>query len=107
MVRYNLKTWNCFTLPRYHSPSAQLLEAESLYTRKAGEEIVDQMYNFTTKGGHGVALRPEMTPSLARLVIAKGPSILLPIKWFSIPQCWRYGYLREHMAYAFGENGKW
>eukprot|EP01062_Namystynia_karyoxenos_P023240 TRINITY_DN1894_c0_g1_i1.p1 TRINITY_DN1894_c0_g1~~TRINITY_DN1894_c0_g1_i1.p1 ORF type:complete len:574 (+),score=244.35 TRINITY_DN1894_c0_g1_i1:208-1722(+) len=87
-----------FGFEEYDAP---LLEAENLYTRKAGEEIVDQMFNFVTKGGHRVALRPEMTPTLARLVMQKGQSLLLPIKWFSIPQCWRYeaitrGRRREH-----------
>eukprot|EP01063_Lacrimia_lanifica_P040414 TRINITY_DN9137_c0_g2_i1.p1 TRINITY_DN9137_c0_g2~~TRINITY_DN9137_c0_g2_i1.p1 ORF type:complete len:494 (+),score=226.58 TRINITY_DN9137_c0_g2_i1:85-1566(+) len=83
---------------------APVLESEKLYTRKAGEEIVEQMYNFTTKGGHKVALRPEMTPTLARLVMQKGQSLHLPIKWFSIPQCWRYeaitrGRRREHFQW--------
>ncbi|KAJ9453095.1 Histidine--tRNA ligase [Diplonema papillatum] len=90
-----------FGFEEYDAP---MLESEKLYTRKAGEEIVQQMYNFTTKGGHNVALRPEMTPSLARLVIQKGQSLLLPIKWFSIPQCWRYeaitrGRRREHFQW--------
>ena len=81
---------------------APMLEPEQLYvTKAAGEEILDQMYTLTTKGGDKLALRPEMTPSLARLVIQKGQSLLLPIKWFSLPQCWRYeaivrGRRREH-----------
>eukprot|EP00756_Hemistasia_phaeocysticola_P018749 Hpha_TRINITY_DN15616_c4_g4::TRINITY_DN15616_c4_g4_i1::g.101721::m.101721/K01892/HARS, hisS; histidyl-tRNA synthetase len=87
-----------FMFEEYDAP---VLEAENLYTRKAGEEIVDQMFNFVTKGGHRVALRPEMTPTLARLVMQKGQSIKLPAKWFSIAQCWRYeaitrGRRREH-----------
>eukprot|EP01065_Artemidia_motanka_P050819 TRINITY_DN8777_c2_g1_i1.p1 TRINITY_DN8777_c2_g1~~TRINITY_DN8777_c2_g1_i1.p1 ORF type:complete len:550 (+),score=246.46 TRINITY_DN8777_c2_g1_i1:150-1652(+) len=87
-----------FGFEEYDAP---LLESEALYTRKAGEEIVDQMFNFVTKGGHRVALRPEMTPTLARLVMQKGHSIRLPAKWFSLPQCWRYeaitrGRRREH-----------
>eukprot|EP01064_Diplonema_japonicum_P030679 TRINITY_DN5282_c0_g1_i2.p1 TRINITY_DN5282_c0_g1~~TRINITY_DN5282_c0_g1_i2.p1 ORF type:complete len:486 (+),score=137.90 TRINITY_DN5282_c0_g1_i2:69-1526(+) len=90
-----------FGFEEYDAP---VLEAENLYTRKAGEEIVQQMFNFTTKGGHKVALRPEMTPTLARLVMQKGQSLLLPIKWFSIPQCWRYeaitrGRRREHFQW--------
>eukprot|EP00958_Prasinococcus_capsulatus_P023775 scaffold3605_cov430-Prasinococcus_capsulatus_cf.AAC.8 len=67
----------------------------------AGEEITEQMYAFVDKGENRVTLRPEMTPSLARMVLAKGRSLLLPVKWFSIPQCWRYenttrGRKREH-----------
>lgn len=87
-----------FGFEEYDAP---VLESEELYVRKAGEEITEQMFNFVTKGGHRVALRPEMTPSLARLVLAKGKALLLPAKWYSIPQCWRYeaitrGRRREH-----------
>jgi len=82
----------------YDSP---VLETEELYTRKSGEEITQQLYNFEDKGGRKVALRPEMTPSLARMVMAKSGALPLPIKWYSIPQCWRYertqrGRGREH-----------
>ncbi|KAL8247449.1 hypothetical protein R6Q59_008665 [Mikania micrantha] len=78
-----------------------VLESEALYIRKAGEEIKDQLYCFEDKGNRRVALRPELTPSLARLVIQKGKSVPLPIKWFAIGQCWRYermtrGRRREH-----------
>jgi histidyl-tRNA synthetase len=86
---------------------APVLEHVQLYERKAGEEIVDQMYAFHDKEGDHVTLRPEMTPSLARLVLnrtnlqtgeVREP---LPLKWFSIPQCWRFettqrGRKREH-----------
>jgi histidyl-tRNA synthetase len=87
-----------FGFEEYDAP---VLESEELYIRKAGEEITEQMFNFVTKGGHRVALRPEMTPTLARLILAKGKSLLLPAKWYSIPQCWRYeaitrGRRREH-----------
>lgn len=80
---------------------APVLESESLYTRKAGEEVTEQLYNFVDKGDRNVALRPEMTPSLARMVMAKKGGLSLPFKWFSIPQCWRYermtrGRRREH-----------
>ncbi len=80
---------------------APVLESESLYTRKAGEEVTQQLYNFVDKGDRNVALRPEMTPSLARMVMAKKGGLSLPLKWFSIPQCWRYermtrGRRREH-----------
>jgi len=82
----------------YDSP---VLEHEELYTRKQGEEITQQLYNFEDKGGRKVALRPEMTPSLARMVMSRAGALPTPIKWFSIPQCWRYertqrGRGREH-----------
>ena len=80
---------------------APVLEHEELYTRKQGEEITQQLYNFEDKGDRKVALRPEMTPSLARMVMARAGGLSMPIKWFSIPQCWRYertqrGRGREH-----------
>ena len=80
---------------------APVLEYEELYTRKQGEEITKQLYNFQDKGDRNVSLRPEMTPSLARMVMARAGSLPMPIKWFSIPQCWRYertqrGRGREH-----------
>ncbi|XP_042384948.1 histidine--tRNA ligase, chloroplastic/mitochondrial-like [Zingiber officinale] len=78
-----------------------VLESEALFIRKAGEEITQQLYNFEDKGGRRVVLRPELTPSLARLVIKQGKSVSLPLKWFTIGQCWRYermtrGRRREH-----------
>ena len=80
---------------------APVLEYEELYTRKQGEEITQQLFNFEDKGGRKVSLRPEMTPSLARMVMAQAKTLPLPIKWYSIPQCWRYertqrGRGREH-----------
>lgn len=83
---------------------APVLESEVLYTRKAGEEVTEQLYNFVDKGERAVALRPEMTPSLARMVMAKKGGLNLPLKWFSIPQCWRYermtrGRRREHFQW--------
>jgi len=80
---------------------APVLEHEDLYTRKQGEEITQQLYNFQDKGDRKVALRPEMTPSLARMVMARAGALPMPIKWYSIPQCWRYertqrGRGREH-----------
>jgi histidyl-tRNA synthetase len=83
---------------------APVLESESLYTRKAGEEVTQQLYNFVDKGDRAVSLRPEMTPSLARMVMAKKGGLPLPLKWFSIPQCWRYermtrGRRREHFQW--------
>ena len=87
-----------FGFEEYDAP---LVESEELYTRKAGEEITGQLYNFEDKGGRRLALRPEMTPSLVRMLLQKGGALPLPIRWFSIPQCWRYermtrGRGREH-----------
>src|SRR5205814_3097869 len=77
------------------------LEALELFTAKSGQEIVGQLYNFTDKGERQVSLRPEMTPTLARMIAAHERSYKKPIKWFSIPQLFRYerqqkGRLREH-----------
>ena len=82
-----------FGFKEYDAP---VLEHVELYERKAGEEISQQMYCFTDKEGARVTLRPEMTPSLARMVLnltnlATGEvRAALPLKWFSIPQCWRF-----------------
>jgi histidyl-tRNA synthetase len=82
----------------YDGPPLEPLE---LYTKKSGDEIVGQLYTFTDKGDRQVALRPEMTPTLARMVSAKAESMRKPIRWFSVPQLFRYerqqkGRLREH-----------
>jgi histidyl-tRNA synthetase len=83
---------------------APVLESEALFARKSGDEIVEQLYAFADRGGRRLALRPEMTPSLARMVLSQRAAMapgLLPLKWFSLPQCWRYermsrGRRREH-----------
>jgi histidyl-tRNA synthetase len=77
------------------------LEALELYTQKSGPEIVGQLYHFRDRGDREVALRPEMTPTLARMVAARASALKKPIRWFSIPQLFRYerqqrGRLREH-----------
>ncbi len=77
------------------------LEPLDLYVEKSGPEIVQQLYNFTDKGGREVAMRPEMTPTLARMAGARAGGMRKPIKWFAIPQLFRYerqqrGRLREH-----------
>src|SRR6266403_4795794 len=77
------------------------LESLEMYTQKSGEEIVQQLYAFRDKGDRDVALRPEMTPTLARMVAARVQALKKPIRWFSIPQLFRYerqqrGRLREH-----------
>jgi len=87
------------------------LEPLELYTKKSGDEIVGQLYSFTDKGGREVALRPEMTPTLARMVGARANALRKPVRWFSIPQLFRYerkqrGRLREHFQLnvdIFGE----
>jgi histidyl-tRNA synthetase len=80
------------------------LESLELFTTKSGDEIVGQLYNFTDKGDRAVALRPEMTPTLARMVAAHERNYKKPIKWFAIPQLFRYerqqkGRLREHFQF--------
>ena len=77
------------------------IEELDLYTKKSGDEIVGQLYNFADKGDRNVSLRPEMTPTLARMAAAHTRNYKKPIKWFSIPQLFRYerqqkGRLREH-----------
>src|SRR5256714_6807156 len=78
------------------------LEATELYRKKSGTEIVDQLFNFTDKGEREVAMRPELTPTLARVVAAHEREFKKPLKWFSIGQFFRYekqqrGRLREHL----------
>jgi histidyl-tRNA synthetase len=78
-----------------------VLEATELYKKKSGAEIVDQLFNFTDKGEREVALRPELTPTLARVIPAHEREFKKPLKWFSIGQFFRYekqqrGRLREH-----------
>jgi histidyl-tRNA synthetase len=80
------------------------LESLELFKAKSGNEIVDQLYAFTDKGDRPVALRAELTPTLARMVGAKAASLRKPIKWYSVPQLFRYerrqrGRLREHIQW--------
>ena len=80
------------------------LESLELFTTKSGEEIVGQLYNFVDKGERAIALRPEMTPTLARMIAAHERNYKKPIKWFAIPQLFRYerqqkGRLREHFQF--------
>src|SRR5580692_7654136 len=93
----------------YDGPPLEPLE---LYTQKSGDEIVGQLFNFVDKGDRAVALRPEMTPTLARMVGAHHRDYKKPIKWFAVPQLFRYekqqrGRLREHFQFnadLIGEN---
>ena len=66
------------------------LERTQMYVDKSGEEIVDELYSFTDKGGREVALTPELTPTVARMVVAKGQERSKPIKWYSTRPFWRY-----------------
>ena len=88
----------CSGFTEYEGPELESLE---LYTEKSGEEIVGQLYHFQDKGEREVALRPEMTPTLARMVASQHRNYRKPIKWFSIPRLFRYerpqkGRHREH-----------
>ena len=85
----------------YDGPPLEPLE---LFTTKSGAEIVGQLYNFKDKGDRDISLRPEMTPTLARMVAAHERNYKKPIKWFAIPQLFRYerqqkGRLREHFQF--------
>src|SRR5574342_433222 len=111
---YIFSTWRSvatrYGCEEYHGPP---LEPVELYTLKSGEEIVQQLYSFRDKGDREVALRPEMTPTLARMVAARASALKKPIRWFSIPQLFRYerqqrGRLREHFQLnldVIGERG--
>ena len=91
---------------------APVLEPTEIYQKKSGPEIVAQLFNFTDKGEREVAMRPELTPSLARVVAAHEREFKKPLKWFSIGQFFRYekqqrGRLREHFQLncdVIGEN---
>jgi histidyl-tRNA synthetase len=109
-----VRTWRTvaarYGFEEYDGPPLEPLE---LYTAKSGDEIVGQLYAFTDKGGRDVALRPEMTPTLARMVAARANGLKKPIRWFAVPQLFRYerqqrGRLREHFQLncdLIGESG--
>ena len=86
----------------YQEYDAPILEPLDLYRAKTGEEIVnEQVYSFVDRGDREVAIRPEMTPTVSRMVAAKRQELPYPLRWFSIPNLWRYerpqrGRLREH-----------
>lgn len=85
----------------YDGPPLEPLE---LFTTKSGDELVEQMFNFVDKSERAVAMRPEMTPTLARMIAAHERAYKKPIKWFALPQLFRYerpgkGRLREHFQF--------
>src|SRR5215469_9301109 len=91
----------CYAFREYDGPPLEELE---LFTTKSGAEIVGQLYNFKDKGERDISLRPEMTPTLARMIAAYERNYKKPIKWFAIPQLFRYerqqkGRLREHFQF--------
>jgi len=98
----------------YQEYDAPFLEPFEIYAAKSGDEIVnDQLYSFEDRGGRKVAIRPEMTPSVSRLVAAKRQELPYPLRLYSIPNLWRYerpqrGRLREHYQLnvdIFGVDG--
>jgi histidyl-tRNA synthetase len=100
----------------YSEYGASVLEPLELYKAKTNEEIVnEQIYSFTDRGGREVALRPEMTPTVARMVAGRLQELPFPLRWFSIPNLFRYekpqrGRLREHWqlnADIFGVPDFW
>ena len=101
-------TARCYGFREYDGPPLEPLE---LYTAKSGAEIVGQLFNFVDKGDRAVSMRPEMTPTVARMIAAAERAYKKPIKWFSMPQLFRYekqqrGRLREHFQLncdIFGE----
>lgn len=104
------QTATTFGFAEYDAP---VLEPLELYKTKSGDEIEAQLFSFTDKGGRDVALRPEMTPTVCRLVGAKANALKRPIKWFSIAEFYRYeraqkGRLRAFFQFnadIFGEAG--
>ncbi|RME91210.1 MAG: histidine--tRNA ligase family protein [Candidatus Hydrogenedentota bacterium] len=86
----------------YEKVDAPLIEPVDLYLAKTSEEIVNQqIYSFEDRGGRQVAIRPEMTPTVSRMIAARYRELVKPIRWYSIPNLWRYerpgkGRLREH-----------
>jgi len=111
--QYIFDTWQrvagCYAFQPYDGPPLETLD---LYTAKSGQEIVGQLYNFEDKGERAVSLRPEMTPTVARMIAARERHYKKPIKWYSFPQVFRYerqqkGRLREHFQFnadIFGDT---
>src|ERR1700760_3521125 len=75
----------------YEEYDAPILEPTELYLQKGNEEIInEQTYTFEDRGGRSVTMRTEMTPSVSRMVAAKRQELIYPLRWYSIPNCWRY-----------------
>ncbi len=89
-----------FGFAEYDAP---VLEPLELYKAKSGEEIEAQLFSFTDKGGRDVALRPEMTPTVCRLVGAKANALKRPIKWFSIAEFYRYERMQKGRGRCFNQ----
>lgn len=93
---------SCLEKYGYEEYDAPIIEPIEMFTAKSGEEIVnEQTYLFEDRGGRQVTLRPEMTPSVSRLVAGRRQELAYPLRWYSIPNLWRYerpqrGRLREH-----------
>ncbi len=92
------QTATTFGFNEYDAP---VLEPLELYKTKSGEEIEAQLFNFTDKGGREVALRPEMTPTVCRLVGEKANALKRPIKWFSIAEFYRYERMQKGRGRCF------
>lgn len=92
------QTAHVFGFQEYDGP---VLEPLELYTRKSGDEIEAQLFSFTDKGGREVSLRPEMTPTVCRLVGAKANALKRPIKWFSIAEFYRYERMQKGRGRCF------
>jgi histidyl-tRNA synthetase len=90
---------------------ACVVENLALLQRKSGEEVSEQIYHFEDKSGRKLALRPEMTPTLARMIAAKQGQLAFPVKWFTVAQCFRYermtrGRKREHYQWNMDVIGE-
>ena len=92
------QTAHTFGFAEYDAP---VLEPLELYKTKSGDEIEAQLFSFTDKGGREVALRPEMTPTVCRLVGEKASSLKRPIKWFSIAEFYRYERMQKGRGRCF------
>ncbi|HLE05987.1 MAG TPA: histidine--tRNA ligase [Candidatus Nanoarchaeia archaeon] len=91
VLNYIFNNWRkvseVYGFSEYEAP---IIEPVELFTKKSGEEIKEQVFWFTDKGGRDVALRPELTPQLARYVVQYGKELKKPLKWYSIPRLFRY-----------------
>lgn len=103
LQKYILNTWRkAVERFGYEEYDAPMLESMELYKAKSGEEIVsEQTYSFTDRGGREVVIRPEMTPTVSRMIAGRRQELAYPARWYSIPNLWRYeraqrGRLREH-----------